>query len=398
MKILLCHNYYQLPGGEDQSFATEAALLESHGHQVIRFTRHNKAIEQMSQLEVAWRSFWNNEVFQSLRHIIRTESPDIMHCTNTFPLLSPAVYFAARTQGVPIVQSLRNYRYCCLNSYFLRENRICEKCLDKVFPWPGIIHGCYRNSRKASLIAASIVMNNRILNKLKKAVDCYFTPSDFSRNKLIECGIAPEQIRTKPNFIFPDPSVGTGKGGFALFVGRLSSEKGIETLLQAWQQLSSRLPLKIIGNGPMAFQVENMAQTHEKIEWLGQQPHAEVLSLIGQATLVVMPSIWYETFGRTIVESYVKGTPVVASRLGVMTDLVVEGRTGLFFKPGDSNDLVAKVNQLLDDPKLLKTMRLAARKEYEKFYTASRNYTMLMDIYDKAISNQKKTRNIEKYA
>ncbi|MCP3955989.1 MAG: glycosyltransferase family 4 protein [Desulfobacterales bacterium] len=392
MKILLCHNHYQLTGGEDLSFAAEAALLELHGHQVIRFTRHNNAIRQMSLLEVTKRTFWNREVFHCLRDILRQQAPDVMHCTNMFPLLSPAAYYAARAEKVPIVQSLRNYRYCCLNSYFLRDNTICEKCLGRVFPWPGLVHGCYRNNLLASFITAAVMKVYRILGTRKNMIDCFFTPTEFSRNKLIECGIAPELLKTKPNFIDPAPSAGGGKGGYALFVGRLSPEKGVDTLLHAWQSLSSRLPLKIIGDGPMDSQVEAAVQANKNIDWLGPRSHAQVLSYLGEAAMLVMTSIWYETFGRTIIESFAKGTPVVVSRLGAMQDLVVDGKTGRFFEPGNSRDLVAKVDELLDAPTGLIQMRKNARREYEKKYTASTNYSMLMDIYNTAISNHKKKR------
>jgi glycosyltransferase involved in cell wall biosynthesis len=193
-----------------------------------------------------------------------------------------------------------------------------------------------------------------------------------------------QRIAIKPNFIHPDPGPGNGQGGYAVFIGRLSPEKGIKTLLSAWTQLAGRLPLKIVGDGPLAENVKAAANQTASIEWLGRRQPPEVLSLLGEAACLVMPSIWYETFGRTIIEAYAKGTPVVASRLGAMAELVHDGHSGLLFEPGDPADLALKIHALLDDPARTIGMRRAARREYEDKYTAETNYEMMMAIYAEA--------------
>lgn len=381
MKILLCHNYYQQPGGEDQSFAAEARLLESHGHTVLRYTLHNDAIEQMGRCGAARRTFWNRQVYADLHRLIGRERPQVMHCTNTFPLISPAAYYAARAEGVPVVQSLRNYRLLCPNALFLRDGKVCEDCLGKTFAWPAVLHGCYRGSRAASAVAAAMLAGHRAMRTWTRAVRLYYTLTDFARRKFIEGGLPGERIAVKPNFIDPDPGPGTGQGGCAVFVGRLSPEKGIETLLSAWGRLRTSMPLKIIGDGPQADLVRTAAERDSRIEWLGRQTPEQVLDLIGEAACLVMPSIWYETFGRTIIEAYSRGTPVVASRIGALAELVDEGRTGLTFKPGDPGDLADKVQGLLEDSQALGRMRLGARQEYRSKYTGEINYSQLMAIY-----------------
>jgi glycosyltransferase involved in cell wall biosynthesis len=389
MKILLCHNYYQQPGGEDQSFAAEARLLEAHGHEVLRFTRHNDSIDEMSRWDIARRTFWNRDTYRQLRRLIRRERPDLMHCTNTFPLISPAAGYAARAEGIPVVQSLRNYRLLCPNALFLREGRVCEDCLGKAVPWPGVVHGCYRNSRAATAVVAGMLAGHRALRTWTRTIDLFFTLTEFARRKFIEGGLPAERIVVKPNFIDPDPGPGAGRGGYAIFVGRLSPEKGVETLLSAWSRMSVALPLKIVGDGPLAESVRAAGARDPRIEMLGRRSASEVLDLVGEASCLVMPSIWYETFGRTIIEAFARGTPVIASRIGALAELVDDGRTGLLFTPGDPSDLALKVQQLLADAPRLAQMRQEAREEYRRKYTPEINYRMLLAIYDRARSASK---------
>ena len=381
MKVLLCHNYYQLPGGEDLVFADEARLLESRGHQVVRFTEHNDRIKQLSRWGVARRTVWNGESYVRLRKLLRQQRPQVAHCHNTFPLISPAVYYAARAEGVPVVQSLHNYRLLCPNALFLRNGQKCEKCLGKSLAWPAVLYCCYRQSRVGSAVVTTMLGVHRIMRTWTRLVDRYVAMTDFARRKFVEGGLPREKIFVKPNFLASDPSPGTGGGGYALFAGRFSHEKGILTLLEAWSRLCRRIPLKIIGDGPLADRVEEVAAQNHNVQWLGQLPQEEVLSIVGEAGCLVFPSICYETFGRTIIEAFAKGTPVVASRMGAMAELVEDGRTGMLFDPGNPDDLARKVCQLLSDPTKLARMRRAARHEYQRKYTAELNYQKLMAIY-----------------
>jgi glycosyltransferase involved in cell wall biosynthesis len=386
MKILLSHNYYQQPGGEDQVFADEKELLESRGHKVVPFTRHNDAIRDMASWRLARRTLWNSGSYREIRELIRRERPDVMHFHNTFPLISPSAYYAARAERVPVVQTLHNYRLLCPGATFLREGRVCEDCLGKRVAWPGVRHRCYRDSRAASLAVTSMLGLHRLMGTWSRKVDLYIALTEFAREKFIQGGIAPEKIVVKPNFVHPHPAPGTGRGGYAVFVGRLSPEKGVDTLLAAWEHLGDELPLKIIGDGPLAARVDAATRQNPGIRWLGRQPFEKTVSMVGEAVLLVMPSVWYETFGRTIVEAFARATPVVASRMGAMAELVDHGRTGVLFDPGDSGDLTSKVRELTAQPDLLASMRQAARREFEAKYTAARNYETLMAIYNQVVA------------
>lgn len=384
MKVLLCHNYYQQPGGEDQSFASEAALLESRGNEVIRYTLHNDAIDGMGRASVAIGVFYNRRAARELRDVMRRERPDVMHCTNTFPLISPAAYYAARAEKVPVVQSLRNYRQLCPSALLLRDGKVCEDCLTKLFAWPGVMRGCYRGSRAASAVVAGMSALHHLAGTWRRMVDRYFTLTQFSRQKFLEAGWPAERLDVKPNFVYPDPGLGVGHGDYAIFVGRLSAEKGLQTLLDAWRLLPSDWRLKIVGQGPLAGEAQQFASEHPQVELAGHLPIADVLDLIGNARLLVMPSIWYETFGRTIIEAFAKGTPVVASHLGAMAELVEDGVTGRLFTPGDPADLAEKIREVWSAPDLDR-WRCAARDTFERKYTADVNYELLTGIYQRAI-------------
>jgi glycosyltransferase involved in cell wall biosynthesis len=391
MKVLLCHTYYQQPGGEDQSFAAEARLLESRGHQVIRFERHNSELENMSRVRAAATTLWNRRIAAELKTLLRRERPDVMHCTNTFPLLSPSVYYAARREGLAVVQSLRNYRQLCPSALLMRNGEICEDCLTSLFAWRGVRHACYRDSRLASAVVAGMTSLHRLLGTWSSAVDQYFTLTEFARQKFIAAGWNADRIAVKPNFVDPDPGIGTGDGDYAVFVGRLSPEKGIDTLLAAWEQLPTAVPLKIIGQGPLENRVREFASRHAYVEVLGHRPLGEVLEILGRARFLVMPSIWYETFGRTIIEAYAKGTPVIASRLGAMAELVRDGETGLLFAPGNAADLADKVQRLSTRAEERQVLREAARQEYLRRYTAAPNYEQLIWIYRQALARSRRS-------
>jgi glycosyltransferase involved in cell wall biosynthesis len=383
MKVLLCHNYYQQPGGEDLSFAAEAALLRSAGHDVTTFTVHNDTINDMGRLAVACKTLWNGETAAAVRAVIRRERPDVMHCTNTFPLLSPSIYHAARAEGVPVVQSLRNYRLMCPNALFLRGGRVCEDCMGKGCAWPSVRHRCYRGSRTASAVVALMLLLHRLLGTWRRAVDLYFTPTEFARRKYIQGGLPAGRIAVKPNFLESDPGAGTGAGRFALFVGRLSEEKGIDVMLDAWRHLDAPIPLKVIGDGPLAPRVQEAARRDARIEWLGRRSPAEVLAWMGDAATVIVPSTWYETFGRTVIEAYARGTPVVASRIGALAELVRDGPTGRLVEPGRPEALAAGVQSLLRAPDP-DEIRRECRKEFLSRYTGEINLRMLLALYDRA--------------
>jgi glycosyltransferase involved in cell wall biosynthesis len=391
MKILVVHNRYQEPGGEDQVFLAETALLESYGHPVLRYGVHNDLIADMNRLVLARKALWNSSTYQELRALIRRERPRVVHFHNTFPLVSPAGYYAARAEGVPVVQTLHNYRLLCPDALFFRNGRVCEDCMGKAIPWPGVVHGCYRESRAASGVIAAMLAAHRALSTWTKMVDVYVTLTDFARRKFIEGGLPAEKMMTKPNFVYPDPGPGEGRGGYALFVGRLSPEKGIGTLLAAWERLGIRIPLKIAGDGPLKGRVIRTVGENPCVERLGHRPTAEVHALLKEAGVLIVPSELYETFGRVVAEAFATGTPVVAADIGAIAELVEHGRTGLRFRPGDQEDLRAQVERLWSRPEEQARMRREVRSEFEAKYTAERNYQMLMKIYGSVLEREEES-------
>lgn len=388
MNLLLVHNYYQQPGGEDQSFAAEAALLEARGHRVVRYTLHNDAVATMGLLDLARATLWNGTVYRDLRALIRQERPHLVHFHNTFPLISPAAYYAARAEGVPVVQRLSNYRLFCLNACFYRDGAVCEACMGKALPLPGIRHGCYRDDRLASTGVATLLATHRAAGTWLRMVDLYVTLSHFARNKFIEGGLPADKLYVKPNFLDPAPPVGTGQGGYALFVGRLSPEKGLRTLLAAWRQVGERLPLRIVGAGPLQGEVEAAVASMPGVSWLGRLPAEEVYRLMGEAALLVAPSECYETFGRASMEAFATGTPVVASALGAVAELVTPGIDGFHVRPGDPDALAAQVHWIAARPELLPTMRQAARRTFATHFTAERNYRLLLHLYERVLAQR----------
>ncbi len=386
MRILSVHSSYQIRGGEDECREAEERLLREMGHLVEVYEENNERIAALGKMQMAFRTVWSVEAYKTLKSRLMEQTHDVVHVQNFFPLISPSVYYAAKSEGVPVVQTLHNYRLLCPNGLFFRDGHVCEDCLGKFVPWPGVLHGCYRANRPATGAVATMLTLHRTLRTWTKMVDVYIALTEFARNKFIEGGFPAEKIVVKPNFVHPDLGIGSGRGGYALFVGRLSVEKGLDTLLAAWERLGGQVPLKIVGDGPLASQVVDTIKKLDYVEWLGRRPLEEVHALMGEAMVLIFPSKWYETFGRVAVEAFAKGTPAIAANIGAIAELIAHGRTGLLFCPGDSEDLAAKVEWALAHPGELAQMRREARAEFEAKYTAKENYRRLMEIYTLACS------------
>jgi glycosyltransferase involved in cell wall biosynthesis len=390
MRIILVHNPYQQPGGEDKVVKHEAALLTDREHHVINYRRTNHEIDSFSWWEkrsLPKRLIWATDTFQALRALIKKENPEVAHFHNTFMMVSPAAYYACQSLHVPVVQTLHNYRLLCPNGLLYRDGGVCEKCLGKTVPWPGVAHACYRHSLMQTAGVAAMLITHRWLATWQNQVDIYVALTEFARKKFIEGGLPAEKIVVKPNFVHPDPGCSVGEKRYALFVGRLSHEKGLKTLLHAWQAVKG-IPLKIAGDGPMLEEVRTFVQANklERVEVLGRCTGEKVLAMMKGARFLVFPSEWYEGFPMTIGEAFACGIPVIASRLGATEEIVEDGRAGLHFTPGDANDLAAKVEWAWMHPNAMVQMGKEARCEYEKKYTAKQNYCRLMTIYKSAIA------------
>lgn len=384
MRILIVHNYTQQRGGADESTEQEVALLRRYGHEVELFTRHNDEIKEYSPLRkglLFFEPIWSPKTYRDVSQKIERFQPDVIHCQSFFPLISPALYDAAAAHHVPMVQSLREYRLLCPIGWLFRDNHVCEECMEHSF-LRGIKHGCYQNSRVKTASAALMLQIHHMRQTWSEKVDALITPTEFARQKFISGGLPADKIWAHSNFLSQDPGFIDESRSYALYVGRLSPEKGIVPLMEAWRQLP-HIHLKIIGDGPLSDWVKDYIQQHQlhQIELLGFCSLVEVIERLRQALVLLLPSIFYETFGRTIMEAYAVGTPVIASRLGAMTELVIEGGTGFLVEPGNAESITQTVEAAMSAPDRLKQLGLQARQYYEQNFTPELAYEQLIEIY-----------------
>ncbi len=383
MKVLILHNRYQQAGGEDTVVRSENDLLHTHGHQSVVSAVGNEGIISLvdkarAALDICYSKYAKSKVIDDIsRH-----APDIVHVHNFFPLLTPSIYDACRFMNVPVVQTLHNYRITCAGALLMRDGKVCEECLT-ASPYHAVRFRCYRNSFIGSAAVATMIDYHRRRQTWKTRVDAFIALTEFSKRKFVEAGVPEPKIFVKPNFVSDGRTTTefNAERAGALFVGRLTPEKGVKTLLEAWKALS--VPLKLAGTGPLESKLPAMEKTN--IKFLGQIAPADVVNEMRRASMLVMPSEWYEGFPMVLVEAFNNSLPVIASRLGGMSEIVEDGVTGLHFEAGNANDLAAKVTWLSENPALCRRMGENARKVYEEKYTSSRNYTVLMNIYQRAI-------------
>jgi glycosyltransferase involved in cell wall biosynthesis len=386
MRILQVHNHYRLAGGEDQVFDAEYQLLQQHGHTVIRFEFDNRHIAPNGYLSVAANTIWNRSIYKAVRDLIKKERPDVAHFHNTFPMVSPSAYYAAAAEGVPVVQTLHNYRLFCPGATLFREGQVCEECLERRSPWRGVIHACYRNSRATTAVSAAMLAYHRAISTWEAAVDTYIALTEFARCKFIQAGLPPGKVVVKPNFGKASSQVNAApRQNYFLFVGRLSPEKGIRTLLSAWECAGAGAKLKIAGDGPLAMDVKAAALRTPSIEWLGQKSNADVRSLMAAAMAVIVPSEWYEGFPCVVSEAYAEGTPVLASNIGALAELVVPGKTGLLFEAGNAGQLAEKFSWACSHSEDLAAMGAHALHEFVVKYSPETNYRRLLSIYSRLV-------------
>ena len=385
MKILLVHNRYLHYGGEDAVVDAEVALLQRYGHEVLCYFRDNQELASMPAATAATALLWSRRSSRDIARLCRQFRPDVVHAHNLFPLISPSAYWAAARCGVPVVQSLHNFRILCPQAILLRNETVCDACVGKL-PWRAVLHRCYRDSRVESAAVAAMLVGHRIAGSYQKRVSRYITLNSFCRDKFIAGGLPPQRLCIKPNFIDAQardtrsptpPSVGRSGG---LYVGRLSSEKGIQVLVRAHAEGHSP-QLSLIGDGPLSACVT----AHFGARASGFLPLDAVLQRMRGAAYLVLPSICQESAPRTLVEAFACGLPVIASRIGGLVDMVTDGMNGLHVRPGDAADLAAKMHWADQHPDEMTRMGRAARAAYESRYTPQRNHALLSDIYRAAI-------------
>jgi len=389
LSVLVIHNRYQLRTGEDVVVDAEMEMLRRAGHRVVPFIRSNAAIADYNPLQkasLAMSTSWNRTSNVEIRQLIAKERPDVAHCHNLVPLISPAAYDACKSAGISVVQTLHNYRLLCPAGTMYRKGQICDDCKSGLSA--SVARGCYRESRLQTATLATMLGVHRLLGTWTRSVDTYVALSRISRDHFVAGGLPAEKIHIKPNFLSGDVGPRTWPGEYALFVGRLSPEKGILEMIAVWRRLP-HIPLVVVGDGPVRDQVVQMVRqpgmAHIKLR--GQLSADDAMTEMRNARFLVFPSRWYEPFGMTLLEAAACGVPAVAARIGGVPELVVEGHSGLLFDPQNVEELAAKANWAWKHPADMAVMGSAARHCYEQRYTAEKNYEALMKIYHATLSN-----------
>ena len=394
----MLHNRYREPGGEDLSVSAEVDNLRAHGIEVIdkQFDNEVPAGSGVAgSVRLALGATWSRRSHEEISQLCKKHSPDVAHAQNFWMKLSPSVHDACHAAGVPTVQALRNFRLLCTNALFLRRAQICEDCLGKI-PWRGIVRRCYRDSAAASATVSQMILFNRWRGTWERDVDALIASTEHSRSKFIAGKLPAGRIFVKPNFVDDpgDPEHSPSSSDRILYVGRLSQEKGLGVLLEAWAMadLSNLGRLLVVGDGPERAKLERRAAefglSPSRVTFMGRRPTKDVHELLGRARALVAPSLCFETFGKTVAEALASGRPSVVSALGAMGELIEDGRTGIKFPVGDAGALGRSLKLVLSNKTLADRLGRRARQEYLAKYTPARNFRMLMEIYRFAIERR----------
>lgn len=380
-KVLMVHNYYQIPGGEDTVVANEKKMLEEHGHQVVLYTRHNSELNMLSagrKLLLPFSTIFSMKTYREVKKLIRQEQIEIVHVHNTLNMVSPSVYYAAFHCHVPVVQTVHNFRLICPGATFFRDGQVCEACLDQGLLC-AVKHKCYRNSRIQTLVCVVSTKIHRMLHTYQKLN--YICLTEFNKEKLLHLKqISKEKVFVKPNFVEEAEKIVPyrERKNQVVYVGRLEEIKGIDVLLKAWKLLGEAAPeLLLCGRGPLEQWCRSYIEENhlEKVKQLGFVPNERVRTLMGESKALVLPTQVYEGFPMTIAEAYAGGTPVIGSNLGNTGSLIEEGKSGFKFAPDSPEELAACVLKL-------STLSEESLKPFQKKYTAKDNYEQLRKIYE----------------
>ena len=363
---------------------SEVEMLRSAGHNVELFEADNQTIDGfVAKVAAAGSLFRSSSSNRKMTDLARKFRPDLLHIHNWFPQISPSIIAVAHETGIPIVQTLHNFRMICASGVMYRDGKMCDDCLGKAVPLDAAIHRCYGGSRIGSALVSAAFSYHRLAHTWD-AVSSFIALSEYHRQLLIQSGLKASRITVKPNFVKDTGEVGSGKSGYALFVGRLMPEKGIRTVLKAWDISAVSLPLWIMGDGPLADEVRARAMTRSNVEYFGHQSTSDVFAAMANARFLICASECAEAFGLTIVESFSRGTPVLAAYSDSVAELVDNGKTGLYFAAGDARDLAEKAAQLTSDISNYREMRVQCRSAYEQRFTDKINYKLLIEIYRRA--------------
>tara|TARA_Y100000590_G_C15717261_1_gene1012268 strand:- start:499 stop:1701 length:1203 start_codon:yes stop_codon:yes gene_type:complete len=397
LKILLIHNFYRskIPSGENESFKLEKKILKENGHNIEEFVRNSDEIKSenlFSKLKIGLSLAWDHSSYKSVSKLVDSFKPDIVHVHNTFPLISPSIFYAVKKKAA-IVLSLHNYRLFCSNAKLLRSGKICKKCIEKKSVLPAIRYGCYQKSRFATIPLAFKIALHKKLNTWKKKVDAFIVQTEFQKKLMVESELPQDKIYVKP--LSSDKTSITPweeRNNTIIFVGRLSEEKGLVTLVKSWILWGSEAPvLNIVGSGELEDELKKMVQKHsiKNINFLGKLRYEDTREKIGKAKLTIFPSEWYEIFGKIIVDSFSKGTPIAVSDIGSLPDLVTNNHNGIVFRTNNEKSLFEEVKKAWTQLGCLEKLSKGAKNTYDQLYTLENSYERTISIYKKVIQNNK---------
>ncbi|WP_114751341.1 glycosyltransferase family 4 protein [Pleomorphovibrio marinus] len=385
MKILLVHNKYQQKGGEDIVFEAEARMLSNHGHQVITMVFDNNLIKGYQKFSSFFNSFFSIHSFIKIIKTMKKENPDVLHIHNMFFKASPSVIYAAKFCRIPVILTLHNFRLICPSGTLLHEGKIFEDSLKEYFPLTAVRKKVYRNSTYQTLALALNLTFNKSIGTWNR-IDKYIFLTHFSKDifKRSTLKIDEKKFVVKPNFV-EDKGFNLIKDEYYIFIGRLSEEKGVDVMLDAFSKMDKELI--IVGSGPKDKKTRDISLAKDNINFVGNKPHDEVIGLLKNAKALIFPSIWYETFGMTVIEAFSCATPVIASKIGSMNELINPGVNGLFFEPGNCDSLMDAICELEQNLEAQKNMRRNARDSFEKNFSCEINYPQIIAIYESTLNS-----------
>lgn len=392
MKILICHNYYQDRGGEGQTVIADKELLESRGHNVIVFSKDNREISgcgYLQKFKLFFSSFFSFSVYKQVREIVKDQKPDVAHIHNIFPLISPSIYYVLKKHNIPVVQTVHNYRFLCSNGLLLdNKGRICERCKSGNF-FNAIFKKCYRDGYLQTTMMSLVLFLHRKIKTFVNKIDVFISPSEFLKRKLIEGRIPESKIVVEPHFIKCEEIKPSYEfDNYVVFIGRLSREKGLFTLIDAVKGLS--LKLKIIGAGPLEGALKKKMKDEKigNVKFLGYKKGNELKYEIEKTMAIVVPSEWYEVFGRVIIEAFALGKPIIGAKIGGIPELVENGKIGYLFRSGNFVELKNKILAFCENKDMITIMGKKARRFVEENFNPEKHYQKLMEIYQVAIKGK----------
>ncbi|MBQ8337634.1 MAG: glycosyltransferase family 4 protein [Oscillospiraceae bacterium] len=390
MKILVVHNFHRSgsASGDDQVFKSETALLESRGHEIVKYTVQNDEFDSrgaLGKLVSAFSMLWSFKNYREVKRLIEAEKPDLMHIHTFFPLLSPSVLYAAKKSGLKVVATLHDTRFVCPCATSLRGTTLCNKCGDGNY-LRMVKYGCFKNSRLQSLFVAFIFSVHRLLKTFYKQIDKYICLNENQIKLLLDIGFDSSKIVKKYNFV-PDAEADLKEQKqqdlperYVTFYGRIGEEKGIRILMQMWNKIHD-IPLVVMGGGPLEEEFATWAKGKENVHFLGYTPHDKCLSIVKGSEFVVFPSIWYEGCSMVEIEAQSLGKPLIATDLGFSQEAIEDGYNGYKVALNDVDGFVERVRALWNDSEKCEQMGKNARKDYEQKYQTEDNYKQLVEIY-----------------